>query len=109
MEFTVVSENDIQNIFNNFFGSFYIDHIKPFFEKYSAIKELSKIINDSITKEIMGIPTNTDSYQRNIILLKLTNNSDFENRVRWLREKIKDYPDIDKKMFEDTYNYLKLI
>jgi hypothetical protein len=107
MKFEIRTEDDIKNIFNNFLNFFYKTNIKPFFETYSTIENLSKIVNDSVTNEISGIPVNVRTYQKNIILLKLTNNSDFENRVKMLWERIKEYPDMDKDMFENTYNYLK--
>jgi len=107
MKFKVENENDIQNLFDIFFVPFYKSHIKSFIEKYSSNEEISKILNDSVTHDILGIPVNIHSFQRNIILLKLISSPDFENIVQHLREKIKNFPDIDKNMFEMTYNYLK--
>jgi hypothetical protein len=107
MKFMITSENDIKKIFNDFFNSFYKIKIQPFFEKYSSIEALAKLVNDSVSDEVFGIPTNIDLYQRNIILLKLTDSVDFENRVQLIREKISVFPNENKEMFENTYNYLK--
>jgi hypothetical protein len=106
MKFTITGENDIKKIFNKFFNSFYKIKIQPFFEKYSSIEMLTKLVNDSVSDEVLGIPTNIYLYQKNIILLKLTNSADFENRVQLIREKINIFPNESKEIFENTYNYL---
>jgi hypothetical protein len=107
MKFKVVTEEDVKKVVDDFFNSFYKNSIRPFFDKYSIIGELSNIVNEAAINKTFGIPVNIRTYQKNIILLKLTGNRDFENRVQVLRERINDFPDMDKKMFENTYGYLK--
>jgi len=106
-EFKVFKESDIKNMFNSFFTPFYLEKIKPFFVEYSQIEKLSELVNNSVNNEILGVPVNIKTYQRSIILLKLTKNSDFEKSYKILNEKINNFPENDKIMFENTYNYLK--
>jgi hypothetical protein len=107
-EFVVTTERDMEEIRNSF-CPFYKQVVHPFLEKHSSLENLSSFIAHIIREANQYMPITINTYRRNIILFKLTNNSDFENRANQIRRIIAEFPDNDKQNFEDTYAYLKTL
>lgn len=108
IEFTITKQNDFDEI-NNFFCAFYQENIKPFLNEYSSIEKLLLFVDNVIQEQNEFIPITIELFKREIILLKLTKNSNFENRTMEINKIIKSYPENDIKNFGDTYEYLKSI
>ncbi|MGM5629619.1 hypothetical protein O2K51_01855 [Apibacter raozihei] len=105
IEFWVEEENDIDKI-TNFFQPFYKKYIIDFFNQYSSLKKISDFMKDSIDKnEIFG--DKFYFYFTSAILLKLSDDSEYLNRVEKYRELINDYPVFNREKYERLLDYLK--
>lgn len=76
---------------------------KLFILNHCTLDQLSMFIGNMIKESNNFSPISVDLYRQYIIVLKLTNNIEFENKVNEIRVMISSYHTLFKQNFEDTY------
>lgn len=108
LDFIVSNEADFDSMYDSV-SSLYQHTIKPFIESHASLQEISMFVDNAIQESNPFFPITINLYRRNIILLKLTNNIEFENKANQIRTEIESFPENEKQVFENTYQYLKTL